>query len=155
MASNLSKLIRAMALCCVLVSGAFAHHNGTLYFDGSKTLRIENATVVSLVIINPHSRLVFTIENEQGELEEWRAETQSHNALRRKGIRPDLVQPGDVVTVIGNPSRSGTLYLRMRQTDPAEWRYGELLRRWARNYASRPVSEPLTGHNSTISAIFL
>lgn len=104
-----------MALCCVLVSGAFAHHNGTLYFDGSKTLRIENATVVSLVIINPHSRLVFTIENEQGELEEWRAETQSHNALRRKGIRPDLVQPGDVVTVIGNPSRSGTLYLRMRQ----------------------------------------
>jgi hypothetical protein len=110
-----SKLLSIIALSCALVPGAFAHHNGNLYFDGAKTLRLENATVVSLVLINPHSRLVFTIENEQGEREEWRAETQSHNALRRKGIRPDLVQPGDIVTVIGNPSRSGTMYLRMRQ----------------------------------------
>ncbi len=111
------KLVRTA--CVLLLSGmatvAVAHHNGNLYFDSEQTLELKNATVVSLVLVNPHSRLEFTIVNEDGELEEWRAETQSHNALRRKGIHPDLVEPGDVVTVIGNPSRKGTDYLRMRQ----------------------------------------
>jgi hypothetical protein len=105
--------------CILVLSGAatvaIAHHNGNLYFDGEITVEMNNATVVSLVLINPHSRLEFTIVNEDGELEAWRAETQSHNALRRKGIQPDLVKAGDVVTVIGNPSRKGTDYLRMRQ----------------------------------------
>ena len=99
---------------CVATVG-FAHHNGNLYFDSEITVEMKNATVVSLVLINPHSRLEFTIINEDGDLEEWSAETQSQNALRRKGIHPDLVEAGDVVTVIGNPSRKGTDYLRMRQ----------------------------------------
>jgi hypothetical protein len=94
---------------------AIAHHNGNLYFDGEKTVEFENATVISMVMVNPHSRLEFTIENENGELEEWSAETQSQNALRRKGIHQGLVKAGDVVTVIGNPSRKGTAYIRMRQ----------------------------------------
>jgi hypothetical protein len=104
---------------CILVLScaatvAIAHHNGNLYFDGEKTIEFENATVVSMVMVNPHARLEFTIENENGETEEWSAETQSQNALRRKGIHPGLVKAGDVVTVIGNPSRKGTAYIRMR-----------------------------------------
>ena len=104
---------------CILVLScaatvAIAHHNGNLYFDGEKTIEFENATVVSMVMVNPHARLEFTIVNEDGELEEWSAETQSQNALRRKGIHPGLVKAGDVVTVIGNPSRKGTAYIRMR-----------------------------------------
>lgn len=103
----------------LLLSGvatvALGHHNGNLYFDGEKTVEFENATVVSMVMVNPHSRLEFTIENENGEVEEWSAETQSQNALRRKGIHAGLVKAGDVVTVIGNPSRKGTAYVRMRQ----------------------------------------
>ena len=105
---------------CILVLScaatvAIAHHNGNLYFDGEITVEFENATVVSMVMVNPHSRLEFTIENDNGELEEWSAETQSQNALRRKDIHPGLVKAGDVVTVIGNPSRKGTAYIRMRQ----------------------------------------
>lgn len=103
-----------LLLSCAATVG-FAHHNANLYFDNEKTLELRNATVVSLVLVNPHSRLEFTIVNEDGEMEEWSAETGSHNALRRKGIRPDLTKAGDVVTVIGNPSRKGTRYLRMRQ----------------------------------------
>jgi hypothetical protein len=111
------KLTRAailLSLFC-LATTALAHHNGNLYFDGEKTVEFKNATVVSMVMINPHARLEFTIENENGELEEWSAETQSQNALRRKGIHAGLVKAGDVVTVIGNPSRKGTAYIRMRQ----------------------------------------
>ena len=111
------KLTRAailLSLFC-LATAALAHHNGNLYFDGEKTVEFKNATVVSMVMINPHARLEFTIENENGELQEWSAETQSQNALRRKGIHPGLVKAGDVVTVIGNPSRKGTAYIRMRQ----------------------------------------
>ena len=103
-----------LVLCCA-ATVAIAHHNGNLYFDGEKTIEFENATVVSMVMVNPHSRLEFTFENENGELEEWSAETQSQNALRRKGIHAGLVKEGDVVTVIGNPSRKGTAYIRMRQ----------------------------------------
>ena len=105
---------------CILILScaatvAIAHHNGNLYFDGEITVEFENATVVSMVMVNPHARLEFKIENEDGEIEEWSAETQSQNALRRKGIHPGLVKAGDVVTVIGNPSRKGTAYIRMRE----------------------------------------
>lgn len=76
--------------CVLLLSGAasvaVAHHSANLYFDGDKTVELRNATVVSLVLVNPHSRLEFTIVN----------------------------TAGDVVTVIGNPSRKGTDYLRMQ-----------------------------------------
>jgi len=109
-----SRAAFVLLLSCIATTGV-AHHNGNLYFDGEITVEMKNATVVSLVLVNPHSRLEFTIVNEDGELEEWSAETQSQNALRRKGIRPDMVEAGDVVTVIGNPSRKGTDYLRMRQ----------------------------------------
>ena len=105
-------------ICVLLFSSiatvGFAHHNANLYFDSEKTLELKDATVVSLVLVNPHTRLEFTIINDDGEIEEWSAETQSQNALRRKGIHPDLVKAGEVVTVIGNPSRKGTNYLRMR-----------------------------------------
>lgn len=114
---TIRKLTRTALI--LLLSGsatvALAHHNGNLYFDGEKTVEFENATVVSMVMVNPHSRLEFTIQNENGEVEEWRAETQSQNALRRKGVHAGLVKTGDVVTVIGNPSRKGTAYIRMRQ----------------------------------------
>lgn len=103
-----------LLLSCIVTTTVFAHHSANLYFDGSTTLELKDSTVVSLVLVNPHSRLVFTVANDDGELEEWTAETGSHNALRRKGIRPDLVAPGDIVTVIGNPSREGGNYLRMR-----------------------------------------
>jgi hypothetical protein len=66
-------------------------------------------------MINPHSRLVFTVIDQNGEKLEWTAETQSHNALRRKGVGKDVVKAGDVVTVTGAPSRTGANYLRMSQ----------------------------------------
>lgn len=114
MKRKITRTVCILLLSCA-ATVAVAHHNANLYFDSAITLELKNATVVSWVLVNPHTRLEFTIENDKGELEEWSAETQSQNALRRKGIHPGLVKAGDVVTVIGNPSRKGTAYVRMRQ----------------------------------------
>ena len=114
MTATIARAAGVLILSCA-ATVAIAHHNGNLYFDGEQTVEFKDATVISMVMVNPHSRLEFTIVNEDGEVEEWSAETQSQNALRRKGVHPGLVNAGDVVTVIGNPSRKGTPYIRMRQ----------------------------------------
>ena len=114
MKRKITRTVCILLLSCA-ATVAIAHHNANLYFDSEITLELKNATVVSWVLVNPHTRLEFTIVNEEGEMEEWRAETGSQNGLRRRSIGPDLVNAGDVVTVIGNPSRKGTDYLRMRQ----------------------------------------
>ncbi len=114
MQSKLAKLLVVAIFSCA-TGAVVAHHSAQVYFDSEMSMTLENAVVVSLVLVNPHSRLVFTVEGVDGEFVEWTAETQSYNSLRRKGIGRDLVSAGDVVTVIGNPSRSGKPYLRMRQ----------------------------------------
>ncbi len=115
MLSNVAKRTVVTFISCIATGAVFAHHSAQVYFDSQKLMTIENAVVVSLVLVNPHSQLIFTVTSATGETVEWKAETGSQNALRRKGINRDLVQAGDVVTVIGNPSRSGKPYLRMRQ----------------------------------------
>ena len=49
---------RAVGVLLLAITGvAFAHHNGNLYFDGEITVEPKNATVVSLVMVNPLSAL--------------------------------------------------------------------------------------------------
>lgn len=103
------------AALAVAAGAAFAHHSGATYFAQDDPVTHTDAVVVSFTMINPHSRLVFNVNGENGEEVQWTAETQSHNALLRKGIRKDLVKSGDVVTVTGAPSLTGANYLRMTQ----------------------------------------
>ena len=68
----------SIAMLAFAAGAALAHHSGATYFVQDSPVTHKNAVVVSFTMINPHSRLVFTVIDENGEKAEWTAETQSH-----------------------------------------------------------------------------
>lgn len=100
---------KLLIVCCwLLLSPALsvAHHSSAM-FD-KETVRDETATVREFQWTNPHVWIQVTLENEQGELEEWSIEGLGPNGLFRNGWRPNSFKPGDVVQIRFNPMRDGT-----------------------------------------------
>ena len=119
------KLLTTLGLSAslVLLAGlpVAAHHNGATYFDTSTTIEHSDATVVEYAIVNPHGRLFYTIVDDEGNEQEWSAELASANNLRRRGLGGEIFQPGDqLVSVTGNPSRSGANFMRLQRAEFAD-----------------------------------
>ncbi len=113
----------ALFVSLVLLVGfpVAAHHNGATYFDTSTTIEHNNATVVEYAIVNPHGRLFYTFVDAEGNEQEWSAELASANNLRRRGLGGEIFEPGDqLVSVEGNPSRSGANFMRLQRAEFAD-----------------------------------
>jgi hypothetical protein len=98
-----------------------AHHSFAVHFVADRLITLEG-TVTSFRFTNPHGIVTFTVKGEDGTLEEWRAETNSPNALRRRGWTRDSISVGDEITVLGFPTRDGTPYVRISKITFADGR---------------------------------
>lgn len=98
---------------------AVAHHSFPVHFvpDGEVTV---SGVVSSFRFANPHGVLEFTVINEGGEAESWRAETNSPSILRRRGWSRESLKAGDEVTVTGWPARADEHYMRIRSVTFAD-----------------------------------
>jgi len=83
-----------------------AHHSFAAHYDLEREVRFE-AVVIDYQYINPHVLIFFEAQNENGEIEEWVAETNSPSLFRRRGrgLKRDSFAPGDLITIAGHPSR--------------------------------------------------
>ena len=93
-----------LALC--FLTSAQAHHSLTAKYDVAD-IREITGILQSVKWINPHTEWVFSVENELGEAETWRAEGAAINTLIRNGVSRDDLQIGGSITVIGPVSRFG------------------------------------------------
>ncbi len=82
-----------------------AHHSPVV-FDRTVTKTLVG-TVVEFRWINPHSSITLDVPNESGTVERWGVEMGSPNSMVRAGWRSTTVKPGDKVTIVVNPLRSG------------------------------------------------
>ena len=106
------KCILATALGLGFVS-AFGHHGDAgRYQDTITTL---TGTVVALQLINPHSSIILTVEDESGKATQWQAEVSNANGLSRMGWTRDTLKPGDKVTVSGRVLKSGAPYINLSE----------------------------------------
>ncbi len=101
----LRTIVIAIAALSLASALAFAHHGGSMY-PRDRVVVLEDAVVVEFMFVNPHARLRFTWVDEEGNQGEWEGELSGSNELIRSRIYPDLVAPGDVVTVKGYPHDS-------------------------------------------------
>ena len=92
---------------------AMAHHSVTHYFNMREVVVHTDATAVSYSPANPHGRLVYSMADEQGNVKEWVAELPAYNMMRRNGAVGDEINPGDALTLRGNPGRNGATMLRV------------------------------------------
>jgi hypothetical protein len=96
--------IAAIAVATVVTAPAQAHHSFAL-FDQTKKLELQG-TVKDWQFTNPHSWLqLMVVEN--GQPVEYSIEGASVNTLARRGWGPKTFKPGDKVTVVVHPIKTG------------------------------------------------
>jgi hypothetical protein len=84
---------------------ALAHHSYAM-FDRDKKLALTG-TVKEFRWSNPHAWMEIYVPNDKGGTDMWGVEMNSPNNLARQGWKSTVVKPGDKVTVVIHPLRSG------------------------------------------------
>ena len=82
-----------------------AHHGSAMY-DPAHSITVTG-TVTSFDFMNPHCAIHLEAKDDKGNVVSWTADTNNPSMLARGGWTKDSVKPGDQVTVIGNPAKSG------------------------------------------------
>lgn len=108
------KLHRPMAVLLVLffLAGSVYAHHGTAAYDMTKVLTFKGV-VTSYEFVNPHAEIRVAVTDQSGHTVNWLAETNNPNRLVRRGWNRNLLKPGDVITIVGNPVKSGSPSLRL------------------------------------------
>ena len=108
------RLGRACALLAVAAAGlavlpaapALAHHSFAPY---ESTVQIKLSGVVTdFKWVNPHVYIELDgTDSKSGEKKHWLVECASTSILNRAGWRFNILKPGDTITVIVSPRRTG------------------------------------------------
>ena len=85
---------------------AFAHHSFAM-FDAEKSMTLEG-TVKEFQWTNPHSWILLTVGDAQGQAEQWAIELGGPGGLARQGWVPKTLTPGMKVKTVIHPLRDGT-----------------------------------------------
>lgn len=107
------KLIAPLAMIFglfVAQSSALAHHGTSAYSTQVVTMK---GTVTSFEFMNPHTEIRVDVTDASGHRVSWLCEAGSLNFLVRRGWSKNSMKPGDVVTIMGNPQRTGAPNLRL------------------------------------------
>jgi hypothetical protein len=97
--------LASLVLVLVLAAPVAAHHSPVM-FDRTVTKTIVG-TVVRFTWTNPHSAIQLDVANESGGVDRWGVELGSPQSMARNGWRSNIIKPGDTVTVVVNPLKSG------------------------------------------------
>lgn len=93
-------------MICLFALGepVFAHH-GNAEFQ-SNVLTVQG-TITRFVWGNPHSIIFFDATGDKGNIRHWSCESVQPALLHRAGWTRDSLKPGDKVTILLHPGKSG------------------------------------------------
>jgi hypothetical protein len=101
----MKRLLIASALAVGVVAPVFAHHSPAA-FEPTKTVTLVGK-VKEFRWQNPHTWIEIVVPNEKGDEVLWAVELTSPTYLIRAGWKSTTLKPGDTVTVVGRPLKSG------------------------------------------------
>lgn len=111
------RLLFAGVAAMLWVTAADAHHGAGAY-DVTKTVSVTGQ-IKEFDFINPHVLIYANVEGKDGKMVTWSGELTSPNRLARgnHGVKwnKTILQPGDTVTLTGNPARNGAPSLRLQK----------------------------------------
>ena len=111
----------SLGILLALSAPAFAHH-GSAAYDMSKTINVTG-TVTDFQFVNPHVLISMEVKDpSSGKVDKWEGELTSPNHLARAGWTKSTLKPGDQVTLVGGPAKSGspTMWIRKIMKDGQE-----------------------------------
>jgi hypothetical protein len=99
-------LFGCLGAMILLAAGSASAHHSFAMFDRSKKITTE-ATVTQFQWTNPHSWIEIDMPNPSGGTDHWSIECNSPNNLSRQGWKSNSIKPGDKITIMFWPLRSG------------------------------------------------
>jgi len=95
---------------------AAAHHGNSAY---DETVRVTiKGVITEFVWTNPHSQIYLDVKDKNGSVVHWAVETNSPAILTRAGWSSRSVKPGDEVTIILCPAKTGAPVAYIGSGDP-------------------------------------
>jgi hypothetical protein len=105
-----SKAMSLVWFVLVLFAGSgqlYAHH-GSASYDNSHLVELKNARVTKVNWGNPHTLVLFDINDDKGNVVHWVVEGAAASAVSTTGWTKTAVQPGDVVAVYLYQAKNGS-----------------------------------------------
>ncbi len=95
-------------IAAIFTSGAsLAHHAMEIhYFNDAGSIIQLQGVIKKFTPLNPHSYLVVSVQNEDGE-QDWVLESLGREMLTRSGWPLDMLTPGEPVNFTAFPARNG------------------------------------------------
>jgi hypothetical protein len=88
----------------LVAATASAHHSTVAIYDGDQTIEVTGV-VQEISWRNPHGELLLRSTDAAGNSVVWETEMPAVVILRILGIRQDLIDVGDRITIAGSPAR--------------------------------------------------
>lgn len=92
---------------------AFGHHGGAAW-DTKTTVTLQG-TITDFRFINPHIQIFLDSKDEKGNVIHWACEGADPAMLVRQGWSRETLKPGDHVTVVGRPAKSGAKLVELQK----------------------------------------
>ena len=90
----------------LMIAGVAYGHHSMEGFDRAKNVTLTG-TVKQFKWANPHSWIELEVPNDKGQVETWNIEMTAPFILVKAGWKSSSLKPGDKVTVVGHPQKSG------------------------------------------------
>lgn len=107
--------VRRLLVVGLLLGGVTrvdAHHSFVMLFDPAQSVTVSGV-VTEFQFIAPHAYIRIDVTDDSGAVTEWELETTSPGQLIRAGLTPDVLNIGDEISAIGNPTRDGRPLMRL------------------------------------------
>jgi hypothetical protein len=95
-----------------VVSAPISAHHGAVSYDSKKFTTLKG-TVTDFKFINPHTEIMFDVNDASGKPQSWIAEGVSATTLSRAGWNKNLLKAGDQITITGNALKNGSHAMRL------------------------------------------
>src|SRR6476659_1777061 len=96
------------AIVVASITPVQAHHAFAAEFDEKRPIKVLDATVTKVELINPHSWIHVDVKQADGTVENWAIEAGSPNILLRRGITKSTLKQGDKIVIDGYQSKDGS-----------------------------------------------
>ena len=101
-----------LGIVLLFVPGRVLAHHGTSSYDMTQWTTVTGA-VTFVEWANPHVLVHFDVKDDQGNTQNWTADSPSPRHLVKEGWDKDTLKPGERITVKGNRAKNGSNLMRL------------------------------------------